>query len=164
MSAESAPVVAPAEAVGSETVVVAEAATEVEASVAVSEAAVAEPTLTPALSQGERERVAERIRASALLPPAIRDCLARVVEVSGESAAGGPTRVPLDELVRAVEEAMPDFLRVDRRRAAAPPHPAGDVFFSGDPSSLSDQQAEEIARAQLAKSGLLRGQRVRVAD
>lgn len=156
MSAESAPVAAPAVAVGSEAVVM---AAEV-----VSEAAVAEQALTPALSQGEREKAAERIRASALLPSAIRDCLARVVEASGESAAGGPTRVPIDELVWAVEEAVPDFLRVDRRRAAAPPHPAGDVFFSGDPSSLSDQQAEEIARAQLAKSGLLRGQRVRVAD
>ena len=164
MSAESAPVLAPAEAVGSEpgVVVAAEAATEVEATVAVSEAA--EQTHAPALSHGEREKVAERIRASALLPPAIRDCLARVVEASGESAAGGQALVPIDELVRAVEEAVPDFLRVDRRRAAAPGHPAGDVFFSGDPSSLSDQQAEEIARAQLAKSGLLRGQRVRVAD
>jgi hypothetical protein len=171
MSAETAPVAAPPVAVSEEAIetVAAEAATEVEAAVALSDAPVvtetqAEQALTPTLPQREREVAAERIRSSALLPPAIRDCLARVVQHSGEASPGGPTRVPVDELVRAVEEAVPDFLRVDRVRATSLAHPAGDAFFSGDPSALSDQQAEEIARGQLARSGLLRGQRVRVAD
>jgi len=114
--------------------------------------------------QAERVLAVERIRASQMLPPALRDCLARVVETSGEATTGGTTRVLVEDLVRAVEEAVPDFLKVDARRFAAPEHPAGDVFFHGDPSVLSDQQAEEIAKQQLARSGLLRGQKVRVAE
>jgi hypothetical protein len=176
MSAASAPAAAPNEVQIAEQNVelAAEAATEVEAAVALSEtppAVVDEPA--PAAGndgeterrsdEAERQQAAARIRTSALLPPAIRDCLARVVEASGD-AAGGQTRVPVDELVRAVEEAVPDFLRVDRRRTAAAAHPAGDAFFSGDLAGLSDREAEEIARGQLARSGLLRGQRVRVAD
>jgi len=176
MSAETAQVAAPPEAASSESevVAVAEAATEVSAAVALDEATEApEASISPsqaaseqqvALVQQQREQAAERIRSSALLPPVIRDCLARVALASSDTSPGGQARVPVDDLVRAVEEAVPDFLRVDRRRAAAPEHPAGEVFFSGDPSGLSDQQAEEIARGQLARSGLLRGQRVRVAD
>ena len=129
------------------------------------EAAAAEPaanTLTPALSHGEREAAAERIRSSQLLPPAIREVLARVTLASAEAAPTGATHVPIDDVVRAVEEALPEFLQ--GRRAEVQLHPAGDVFFSGDPEALSEEQAEEIARAQLARSGLLRGQRVRAAD
>lgn len=173
MSAESAPVTAPPPAV-SEEPVVAEAATDVVAAIAVSEAVEVSPAVEAAAAVEEaagqagslpyeRQQAAERIRGSAVLPPAMRDCLARVVEASGQ-ATGGRTHVPVDELVRAVEEAVPDFLKIDRGRATAPAHPAGDAFFLGDPSAPSDQQAEEIAKAQLARSGLLRGQRVRVAD
>ena len=178
MSAQSDVAAAPPEADSAEQSVaaVAEVATEVDAAVAIGDAPLAasaethSPALShreresegTALSQAEREQAAARIRTSALLPPAIRECLARVVEASG-AAANGQTHVPVEELVRAVEEAVPDFLRVDRRRAAAPEHPEGDAFFSGDPNGLSDREAEEIARGQLARSGLLRGQRVRVA-
>jgi hypothetical protein len=38
------------------------------------------------------------------------------------------------------------------------------VFFRGSAADLTDAEAEEIARRQLERSGLLRGQRVRVAD
>jgi hypothetical protein len=37
------------------------------------------------------------------------------------------------------------------------------VFFHGDPDAVSEQEAEAIARGQLARSGMLRGQRVAVA-
>jgi Mg-chelatase subunit ChlI len=153
----------------------AEAAGNVQEATALPAAEQAENTLTPALSQREREiedaalsqkereAAAERIRASQSLPLAMREVLARVTLASGEAATDGRARVPIDDVVRAVEEALPEFLR-DRRPAEVQPHPAGDVFFSGDPEAMSDQQAEEIARQQLAKSGLLRGQRVRVAD
>ncbi len=140
-----------------------EAAANVQEATAQTVAEQAEKTLTLALSQRERAAAAERIRASKALPPAMRDVLARVTLASGEAAPGGATRVPIDEVVRAVEESLPDFL-AHPRRAQEQPHPAGDAFFSGDPEALSDQQAEEIARAQLARSGFLRGQRVRVAD
>jgi hypothetical protein len=41
-------------------------------------------------------------------------------------------------------------------------HPGGEAFFSGE--GTSDAEAEEVARQQLLRSGLLRGQRVRVGD
>jgi hypothetical protein len=59
---------------------------------------------------------------------------------------------------------VPDFLRGNRGEAARPEHPAGEVFFSGAAEELSDAEAEELAQQQLLRSGLLRGQRVRVAD
>lgn len=169
MSATGAPASAQAEVVEqvAEAPVAAEAATDVEVErEEVVEVAPegASGTLTPALSQREREMVAARIRAGAGLPPALRDCFARVVEASAEAAADGTVRVPIEEAVRAVEEALPEFLRPDRGEKVRAEHPAGDVFFHGDPAELSDADAEEIARGQLARSGLLRGQKVRAAE
>jgi hypothetical protein len=117
----------------------------------------------PALSQAEREKEAGRIRQSAMLPPALRECLARVVETSAVAGADGKARVPIDDALRAIEEAVPEFLRQDRSRVTPRQHPAGDVFFHGNPDELTDAQAEELAHKQLARSGLLRGQRARVA-
>ena len=59
---------------------------------------------------------------------------------------------------------LPAFLRNRRAEAAQPSHPAGEVFFRGDSESLSDEEATQIAQRQLVKSGLLRGQRVRVVE
>lgn len=175
MSATSAPVAAPAEVVEqpSEVPVVAEAATEVEieqeqAAEEVSGGQEIEtaspPEIAPAFSQAERDEAAARIRAGAMLPPALRDCLARVVAASAETAADGTVRVPLDAAIRAVAEALPEFLRREPSQPLRPEHPGGEAFFHGDPAELSDADAEAIARAQLARSGLLRGQKVRVAE
>jgi hypothetical protein len=130
-----------------------------------------ESTLTPRpttssqvpRSQREREIAAERIRQSSSLPPVLKERLAALVGLNGEADAGGKHRVPIDEAIRAIEEALPDFLRMDKGLADQPEHPGGDVFFSGEAGELSDAQAEELARGQLARSGLLRGQRARVA-
>jgi len=121
-------------------------------------------TLTPALSQREREVTVARIRESASLPPVLKERLAALVEASGETVGDGKVRVSIDEAILAVEEALPDFLRMDKQGAKLPEHPAGNAFFSGDASEISDAQAEELARGQLARSGLLRGQRVRMAE
>lgn len=107
---------------------------------------------------------AERVRQSKLLPPALKERLALLVEASGGTAQDAQAAAPLEEALRAVEEALPDFLLAGRPRADKPEHPGGDSFFSGDPRELSDAEAEKIARDQLVRSGLLRGQRVRVAD
>jgi hypothetical protein len=127
-------------------------------------AAGSQGTPTPELSQEERVEMAGRIRQLQSLPPALRECLAKVVEASADSAADGRARVPIETTIRAIEEALPDFLRIDGSRGTRPAHPAGEAFFRGDPSELSDARAEEIARSQLARSGLLRGQRVRVSE
>lgn len=107
---------------------------------------------------------AERVRQSKLLPPALKERLALLVEASSGTSQNAQRAAPIEEALRAVEEALPDFLLGGRSRANKPEHPGGDSFFSGDPRELSDAEAEQIAREQLLRSGLLRGQRVRVAD
>ena len=175
MSATSAPAAVPQAAAAEEhePIAVAEAATavdEIEAEqeeterTEQQEAEANESTaLATTLSQREKEETAGRIRQSSALPPALRESLARMVEASAEAGADGKARVPLDDALRAVEEAVPEFLRQDHRRVKPRQHPAGDVFFHGNPDELTDVQAEELAHKQLVRSGLLRGQRARVA-
>lgn len=115
-------------------------------------------TLTPVLSHGERAEALARIRQSNTLPPALRDRLTALVESSGQE------QLPLDVCLQAIEESLPDFLKANRAEAAQPPHPAGEVFFRGSSSELTEAEAEALAHQQLSHSGLLRGQRVRVAD
>ena len=98
--------------------------------------------------------LAERIGQSQLLPPGLRTRLAAVA-----GSGGG-----VEEVVRVVEEALLEVMRLDQRDIGRSQHPAGDLFFHGDAEALADEQAEAIARGQLARSGMLRGQRVAVAD
>jgi len=63
-----------------------------------------------------------------------------------------------------IEEVLPDSVKQGREGATRQEHPAGEVFFRGSAEEVTDAEAEEIARRQLERSGLLRGQRVRVAD
>jgi hypothetical protein len=136
--------------------------------------------LTPALSQGEREESAQqeaerqesarreaatRVRQSAGLPPGMRERLAAIVESGGQVASDGTPLVSIEQAIQAVSEALPDSLRLNVSQLARPEHPSGEAFFSGRTAEeLTDQQAEEIARGQLARSGFARGQRVRVGD
>jgi hypothetical protein len=126
------------------------------------QSAAAEAALT-GVEQRRREESAARIRNLVTLPPVLRERLAELVQISGEMA-DGKARVPIDDAIRAVETALPEFLRVDRAQARQPSHPTGEAFFASDPGDLTEAQAEELARGQLARSGMLRGQRVREAD
>jgi hypothetical protein len=73
--------------------------------------------------------------------------------------------ISIDEAIRAVAESLPSSVRLNGGEVARPEHPSGESFFSGRTAEeMTDQQAEEVARGQLARSGLLRGQRVRVAQ
>jgi hypothetical protein len=98
-----------------------------------------------------------RIRGSAL-PPALRERLATVVE------AGQSPGLDVAACLEALEEALPDFLRANRDGVSRPAHPIGEAFFRGGEGELTDAEAEAVAQRQLARSGLLRGQRVKVAD
>jgi hypothetical protein len=98
-----------------------------------------------------------RIRQSAL-PPALRERLAAVVE-TGQSPS-----LDVAACLEALEETLPDFLRTNRHNPSRPAHPSGDAFFKGGDCDLTDAEAETIAQHQLARSGLLRGQRVKVAN
>jgi hypothetical protein len=115
-------------------------------------------TLPPVVTQGEREAALAQIKSSTALPLALRERLATLVEANGHG------NLPLGVCLEALEESLPDFLSGSRAAAAQPPHPAGDVFFRGSGGELSDTDAEALAHRQLSQSGLLRGQRVRVAD
>ena len=81
---------------------------------------------------------------------------ASVAEEAKDAAA-------VEACLKAVEESLPEFLQERRGEAARGEHPAGEVFFRGNAEEITDEQAEEMARGQLERSGLLRGQRVRVA-
>jgi hypothetical protein len=115
-------------------------------------------SLTPALSQGEREtqqrgQLAERIRQSEALPAGLRARLAELV-LAEDGAAG-------EQAIRAVEAALPLALRMSLGEVVRPAHPGGETFFRGDASGVSEEAAEALARGQLARSGMLRGQRAR---
>jgi hypothetical protein len=84
---------------------------------------------------------------------------ARLSEVIGRGGS-------LHEVVSAIEEALPAAALVTSLSAAAPQvsqpvHPAGEAFFHGDGAAQANERAAALAREQLARSGMLRGQRVR---
>jgi hypothetical protein len=111
-----------------------------------------------------RQAAAQRVRQSASLPPGLRERLAALVENGGQLAEG-QALVSIDAAIRAIAESLPSWLQLGGGDVHRPEHPGGDSFFSGrSAEEITDQQAEEIARGQLARSGLLRGQRVRVAQ
>jgi hypothetical protein len=127
------------------------------------EAAQVAPEIERAPEPGEaRKRALELIEAAERLPPALRERLAAAIATS-ELPAGSEMQLPLATVIAAVAEALPDFLR---GKSAAEPteHPSGEAFFSGAAGDLSDAEAEALAQQQLARAGLLRGQKVRVAD
>jgi hypothetical protein len=123
-------------------------------------AAAAAP-LEPATIAGAdpaRQDALAAIEQAAGLPPAMRQRLTTLVSQSpqGESVA-------LSGILTAVEQSLPDYLRT-QSVPTQPPHPAGEAFFSGAAGELTDSEAETLAQQQLQRAGLLRGQRVRVAD
>jgi hypothetical protein len=84
--------------------------------------------------------------------------IALEVPAAGEQGEGRNEGEGARELESAVLPEPPIAL------AERAEHPSGEVFFSGEAGNLSDAEAEEMARQQLARCGLLRGQRVRVGD
>lgn len=133
---------------------------EVQESAEAKGASSAEPCAT---MPAENQRANARIMQAAL-PPALRERLAALVQSSGISAGDGQMRVPLESCLKALEESLPDFLRESRGDTARPQHPVGEAFFRGSSEGISDERAEALAHQQLLRSGLLRGQKVRVAD
>ncbi len=111
---------------------------------------------TGRLTPPARQDLAERIRQSEALPAGLRARLAELVLAEDGATA--------DAAVRAVEASLPGALVIGGGEIARPAHPAGDVFFHGDAEAVSEEAAEALARGQLARSGMLRGQRARVAE
>jgi hypothetical protein len=82
--------------------------------------------------------------------------------VAEDSAVGGET--VRAEAAEGSKGVVPEAAQSRREEAVRVEHPEGEGFFSGNTEEMSDAEAEEIARGQLARSGLLKGQTVRVAD
>ena len=123
------------------------------------------PAARPGKEEVTRREAATRVRQSVALPPGLRERLAALVESGGQVVGEGQTLISIDEAVRAVAETLPSTVRLGGSEVAQSEHPSGESFFSGRTAEeMTDQQAEELARGQLARSGLLRGQRVRVAQ
>src|SRR4051812_47411141 len=125
------------------------------------EEAITQAEAAPAVDAEEAEHrhkalTIARIRLSRA-PAAVKERFAAVAEDAKDAAA-------VEACLKAVEESLPEFLREKEQEVARENHPAGEVFFRGDADEIIDEQAEEMARRQLERSGLLRGQRVRVAD
>lgn len=104
--------------------------------------------------------LAQQIAEHPDLPPAMRQALAALVARHGQLAQG-TVQLAVADLVPVLAQALPAFLRRDPARLEVAEHPAGDGFFESLSGELSEAQAERLARAQLAASGLLRGQTVR---
>ena len=86
-----------------------------------------------------------------------------VEEIAAEvsAAAGEEVRA---EATNETESIVPEVSENERREAVRVEHPEGQGFFRGSVEEMSDAEAEEIARGQLARSGLLKGQRVRAGS
>ena len=113
----------------------------------------------------DRQEAAARVRESTVLSPGMRERMAAVVEATAELARDGRTLVSLDDALRVFDDALPGALRLGPNDVQRPDHPGGSAFFRTTPAGeMSDDEANEIARTQLARSGLLRGPRVPVAQ
>jgi hypothetical protein len=110
-----------------------------------------------ARAAAERQRLRERIGQSSTLSRGMRDRLAALLE--GDASAATSDSQPLvraADVVALLEEAIPPQLQLDPAALARPEHPAGEAFFTGDPNQMTDDQAERIAREQLAQSPFAR--------
>jgi hypothetical protein len=104
--------------------------------------------------------VVHTIAAHPQLPADLRSALAELVARRGQLVQGA-VQLPVADLLPVLAQALPPFLRRDAAGLTTAEHPAGDAFFEGLAGELSEAAAERLARAQLAASGLLRGQTAR---
>jgi hypothetical protein len=113
------------------------------------------PNETPPLDQ--RAAALEAIRTARDVPPGLRERLGVLVQQGATLDARGEPLLTTGQVLDLLAQGLPPALRTDPAvQPERPAHPAGDAFFAIDAEGLSDQQAEEIAREQLARAGLLR--------
>jgi hypothetical protein len=98
--------------------------------------------------------VIARIQSHPDLSPGMRQRLAEVV--GRQPPEQGPAQIPLDDVLAILAETVPSQLRLAAGELSPAAHPEGEAFFSGNPADDAERQATQIAREQLALSGLLR--------
>ncbi len=101
-----------------------------------------------------RIRLADQIRESRRLSPGLRDRLiALALEVRlGKDGQEEPA-LRVSDAVSLLEEALPEQLQLYGSHLEEHAHPGGDSFFTGDATQLSDEEAQRIAKEQLAGTG-----------
>lgn len=123
------------------------------------------PEIVPAELAAESLVTAPDQRAAALtavhgardLPPGVRQRLTLLVQQAAALDAAGEPLLPTSQVLDLLSNGLPSVLRRETTtEVSRPEHPAGDAFFALDGDELSDQQAEQIARTQLQRAGLLR--------
>jgi hypothetical protein len=109
----------------------------------------------PRLSEAElKAELAERVAQAHRLPRGVRDRLAGMLEsVQFDDSGRDEPALRVSDAVALLEESLPQSVLLAASDVHAAPHPRGDAFFTGDPSSLSDDDARRIAAEQLARTG-----------
>ncbi len=112
----------------------------------------------PRLSEGElRQELAERVGRSHRLPRGVRERLAGMLEtIRFDDSGRDEPALRVSDAVALLEESLPAHLLLSADEVEAATHPRGDSFFTGDPRSLSDDDARRIAANQLARMGYQR--------
>lgn len=111
--------------------------------------------LTAAADQ--RAAVLTAVRAASDLPPGVRERLTALVQQAPTLDVEGEPLLATRQVLELLAQGLPPMLRRETATAVTrPTHPVGDAFFALNSDELSDQQAEQIARTQLQRAGLLR--------
>jgi len=102
-----------------------------------------------------RQALLQRVQDSVAMPRGLQSRLASALQESPLVDHDGSLLAPVDLLLNVIEGWSPSVMRLDPQSLRRGDHPLGDSFFTGDPSEVSDEQAERIARQQLQRSGYL---------
>ncbi|QDU31886.1 hypothetical protein ETAA8_70480 [Anatilimnocola aggregata] len=121
----------------------------------VAQVAAEDPTVEPAPPQQSAALAA--VQAAHDLPPGVRQRFTTLVEQSANLSQDGEPLLPAHQVLELLAQGLPPVLRRESTSTVSrPDHPAGDAFFQLQSDEFSDQQAEQIARTQLQRAGLLR--------
>lgn len=104
----------------------------------------------------DRDALARRLVRRTSLPAGLKTKLVEIVRSQSSLDSVGQALLPLDAVLVALGDSLPANLALETTDALTAEHPHGDTFFSGDPSQLSDRQADQIATEQLKRAGFLR--------
>lgn len=120
-------------------------------------AEVAEAAVSIDKTVDQRAAMLAAVRSARDLPPGVRERLTSLVEQAATLDRAGDPLLSTRQVLELLAQGLPPVLRRETNTTLErPAHPTGDAFFAANSDELSDQQAEQIARQQLQRAGLLR--------
>lgn len=121
---------------------------------------VSDPVIVPAEAApppDQRDAVLESVRTARDVPPGLRERLRALVQAAPTLDATGEPLLAARTVLDLLAQGLPPVIRTEPSAVPLrPAHPAGDAFFAANSDELTDQQADESARTQLERAGLLR--------